>query len=163
MLRKLLFLSPLFVTLLWSEELKVISDNFKGDQQKGISVFTGKVKITKGLDELNASKVTIYTDNEKKPTKYLAEGDVSFYIVTEMNEKYRGKSQTAIYLPNANEYQFFQKVDLLRLDDYRRVKGDKVIVNTVVGNASAESANQEPVVMIFTLQDKKPKEKSPSK
>lgn len=163
MLRKLLFLSPLFVTLLWSEELKVISDNFKGDQQKGISVFTGKVKITKGLDELNASKVTIYTDSEKKPIKYLAEGDVSFYIVTEMNEKYRGKSQTAIYLPNANEYQFFQKVDLLRLDDYRRVKGDKVIVNTVAGNASAESANQEPVVMIFTLQDKKPKEKSPTK
>jgi lipopolysaccharide export system protein LptA len=163
MLRKLLFLSPLFVTLLWSEELKVISDNFKGDQQKGISVFTGKVKITKGSDELNASKVTIYTDSEKKPIKYLAEGDVSFYIVTEMNEKYRGKSQTAIYLPNANEYQFFQKVDLLRLDDYRRVKGDKVIVNTVAGNASAESANQEPVVMIFTLQDKKPKEKSPAK
>ncbi|PHM17382.1 MAG: lipopolysaccharide transport periplasmic protein LptA [Sulfuricurvum sp. PD_MW2] len=163
MLRKLLFLSPLFVTLLWSEELKVISDNFKGDQQKGISVFTGKVKITKGLDELNASKVTIYTDSEKKPIKYLAEGDVSFYIVTEMNEKYRGKSQTAIYLPNANEYQFFQKVDLLRLDDYRRVKGDKVIVNTVAGNASAESANQEPVVMIFTLQDKKTKEKSPTK
>jgi lipopolysaccharide export system protein LptA len=80
-----------------------------------------------------------------------------------MNEKYRGKSQTAIYLPNANEYQFFQKVDLLRLDDYRRVKGDKVIVNTVAGNASAESANQEPVVMIFTLQDKKTKEKSPTK
>lgn len=163
MLRKLLLFSSLAVALGWAEELKVISDNFKGDQQKGISVFTGKVKVTKGLDELNASKVTIYTDSDKKPVKYVAEGDVSFYIVTEMNEKYRGKSQTAIYLPNASEYQFFQKVDLIRIDDYRRVKGDKVIVNTVAGNASAESANQEPVVMTFTLQDKKPKEKSPAK
>ena len=162
MIKKLLLL-PLLMSMGCGEELKVVSDNFKGDQQKGISVFTGKVKVTKGLDELNASKVTIYTDSDKKPMKYVAEGDVSFYIVTELNEKYRGKSQTAIYLPNANEYQFFQKVDLIRLDDYRRVKGDKVIVNTVAGNASAESTNQEPVIMTFTLQDKKNKEKSPSK
>ncbi|HEX5329926.1 lipopolysaccharide transport periplasmic protein LptA [Sulfuricurvum sp.] len=163
MIQKLLILTFVLLSSIWAEELKVISDNFKGDQQKGISVFTGKVKVTKGLDELNASKVTIYTDKDKKPIKYLAEGDASFYIVTEMGEKYKGKSQIAIYLPDSSEYQFFQKVDLIRLDDYRRVKGDKVIVNTVVGNASAESANNDPVVMTFTLQDKKPKEKSPTK
>jgi lipopolysaccharide export system protein LptA len=163
MIYKLLFLFSLFFTLSYAEELQVVSDNFKGDQQKGISIFTGHVKVTKGSDELNASKVTIYTDKDRKPVKYFAEGDVSFYIVTEMNEKYRGKSQSAIYLPDASEYQFYQKVDLIRLDDYRRVKGDKVVVNTVVGNASAESANNEPVVMTFTLQDKKPKEKSPAK
>jgi len=143
-----------------AEELKVISDNFKADQQKGVSVFTGNVKVTKGSDELNASKVTIFTDKERKPYKYLAEGDVSFYIVTEQNEKYRGKSQSAVYMPNESEYQFYTKVDLLRLDDYRRVKGDKVIVNTVQGSAAAESTKDEPVVMIFNLQDKNTKPKS---
>jgi lipopolysaccharide export system protein LptA len=107
--------------------------------------------------------VTIYTDINKKPTKYLAEGDVSFYIVTEMQERYKGKSQIAIYFPNENEYHFYKKVDLIRLDDFRRVKGDKVVVNTVFGQASAESANNEPVVMTFTLQDKKPKPKSAAK
>lgn len=163
MIKRLIFLAPLLLTLVWGEELRVISDNFKGDQQKGISVFTGNVKMTKGLDELNASKVTIFTDVDKKPVKYLAEGDVSFYIVTEMKERYKGKSQTAIYLPNESEYHFYKKVDLIRLDDYRRVKGDKVVVNTVFGQASAESANNEPVVMTFTIQDKKPKAKSPAK
>lgn len=163
MIRKLLFLAPLLLTLSWGEELKVISDNFKGDQQKGVSVFTGNVKVTKGSDELNASKVTIYTDKDKKPVKYFAEGDVSFYIVTELKERYKGKSQTAIYLPDESEYHFYKKVDLIRLDDFRRVKGDKVVVNTIVGNASAESANDEPVIMTFTLQDKKPKAKSPAK
>lgn len=163
MILKLLFLASLFFTLTYAEELQVISDNFKGDQQKGVSVFTGHVKVTKGFDELNASKVIIYTDKDRKPIKYFAEGDVTFFIVTEMNEKYRGKSQTAIYYPDVSEYQFFQKVDLIRLDDYRRVKGDKVIVNTIVGNASAESTNNEPVIMTFTLQDKKSKEKSPAK
>jgi lipopolysaccharide export system protein LptA len=161
MIRALIFLLPFFIAS--AEELKVISDNFKGDQQKGISIFTGNVKVTKGSDELNASKVTIYTDKENKPVKYFAEGDVSFYIVTEKQEKYRGKSQTAIYLPDESEYQFYTKVDLLRLDDYRRVKGDKVIVNTVQGNASAESTKNEPVVMTFTLEDKKSKPKSPTK
>ncbi|WP_295053644.1 lipopolysaccharide transport periplasmic protein LptA [Sulfuricurvum sp.] len=163
MIRKLIFLAPLVLTLSWGEELKVISDNFKGDQQKGISIFTGNVKVTKGMDELNATKVTIYTDKDRKPVKYFAEGDVSFYIVTEMKERYKGKSQTAIYLPDESEYHFYKKVDLIRLDDFRRVKGDKVVVNTIQGNASAESANNEPVVMTFTLQDQKPKAKSTAK
>lgn len=163
MIRKLIFLAPLVLTLSWGEELKVISDNFKGDQQKGISIFTGNVKVTKGMDELNATKVTIYTDKDRKPVKYFAEGDVSFYIVTEVKERYKGKSQTAIYLPDESEYHFYKKVDLIRLDDFRRVKGDKVVVNTIQGNASAESANDEPVIMTFTLQDKKPKAKSPAK
>ncbi len=163
MIRFFMFIAPLLVTLVHAEELKVISESFKGDQQKGVSVFTGNVKVTKGSDELNASKVTIYTDKENKPTKYYAEGDVSFYILTEVGEKYKGKSQTAIYLPNESEYQFYKKVDLIRIDDFRRVKGDKVIVNTIGGNASAESTNNEPVVMTFTLEDKKSKPKSTTK
>ncbi len=161
MMKLLSFLIPLSMTLLGAEELKVISDNFKGDQQKGVSVFTGNVKVTKGLDDLNASKVTIYTDKNKKPTRYVAEGNVSFYIVTELKEVYRGKSQTAVYYPNESEYHFFTKVDLIRVDDYRRVRGDKVVVNTLKGEAAAESAKDEPVVMIFTLEEKKPK--SPAK
>ncbi len=163
MIKKLVLLLSLSSIYLSAEELKIISDNFKGDQQKGVSVFTGNVKITKGQDELNATKVTVYTDKERKPSKYFAEGDVSFYIVTEMKEIYRGKSQSAIYLPNESEYHFYKKVDLIRLDDYRRVKGDKVIVNTVAGNAAAESVDNEPVVMIFTLEDKKPVKKSGTK
>lgn len=163
MIRFLILFTSFFFIFTSAEELKVISDNFKGDQKKGIAIFTGNVKVTKGSDELNASKVTIYTDKENKPTKYLAEGDVSFYIVTEQKEKYRGKAQTAIFLPNESEYHFYKKVDLIRLDDYRRVRGDKVVVNTVQGNAAAESAQDEPVVMTFTIQDKNSKSKSPLK
>jgi len=163
MIRFLILFTSFFFVFTSAEELKVISDNFKGDQKKGVAVFTGNVKVTKGSDELNASKVTIYTDKENKPTKYLAEGDVSFYIVTEQKEKYRGKAQTAIFLPNESEYHFYKKVDLIRLDDYRRVRGDKVVVNTVQGNAAAESAQDEPVVMTFTIQDKNSKSKSPLK
>jgi lipopolysaccharide export system protein LptA len=160
MIRTLILLFALISVTTNAEELKVVSDNFKADQQKGMSVFSGNVKVTKGSDELNASKVTIFMDKDRKPYKYLAEGDVSFYIVTEQQEKYRGKSQSAVYMPNESEYQFYTKVDLIRLDDYRRVKGDKVVVNTQQGNAAAESTKGEPVVMIFNLQDKNSKPKS---
>ncbi|MDP2077041.1 MAG: lipopolysaccharide transport periplasmic protein LptA [Sulfuricurvum sp.] len=159
----IIFISFLFLFTLYGEELKVLSENFRADQPKGVSIFTGKVVVTKGLDELNASKVTIYTDSNRKPTKMVAEGDVSFYIVTELNEKYRGKSQRAVYLPNEREYQFYTKVDLIRLDDFRRVKGDKVVVNTIHGHASADSANNEPVMMVFTLQDSNTTKKGKSK
>ena len=163
MIKQLLLLMLFLTSILGAQELKVFSDNYKGDQPKGLSIFTGNVKVTKGFDELNASKVTIYTDAARKPTKYIAEGSVSFYIVTEIGEKYRGKSQRAIYLPNESEYQFYEKVDLIRLDDFRRVKGDKVIVNTVNGHASADSANNEPVMMIFTIQDTDAVKKGSSK
>lgn len=163
MFKKFVFVFSFISVFLNAEELKVISDNFQGDQQKGVSIFTGNVKVTKGFDELNSTKLTIYTDKDRKPVKYLAEGNVSFYIVTEMKERYKGKSQIAIYLPNESEYHFYKKVDLIRLDDYRRVTGDKVVVNTVVGNATADSAGNEPVVMIFTLEDKNTTKKSSSK
>ncbi len=163
MIKKLTLLTFLLTLSLGGQELKVISDNFKGDQPQGVSVFTGNVKVTKGQDELNATKVTIYTDVSRKPVKYMAEGSVSFYIVTEMGEKYRGVAQKAIYMPNENEYQFYQKVDLIRIDDYRRVKGDKVVLNTLKGHASADSAGGEPVMMVFTLQDKNTTKKSSQK
>lgn len=162
-MNKLIFIALLCVFGLYGQELKVLSANYKGDQSTGTSVFTGNVIVTKGFDELNASKVTIYTDSNRKPVKMVAEGDVSFYIVTELNEKYRGKSQRAIYLPNEKEYQFYTKVDLIRLDDFRRVKGDKVVVNTIYGHASADSANNEPVMMVFTLQDTNSTKKGTSK
>lgn len=163
MMKKIIITALLCVFGLHAEELKVLSENFKADQPKGISIFTGNVIVTKGLDELNASKVTIYTDSNRKPIKMVAEGNVSFYIVTELKEKYRGKSQRAVYLPNEKEYEFYTKVDLLRLDDFRRVKGDKVIVNTTSGFASADSANSDPVMMVFTLQDTNSTKKGTSK
>ncbi len=163
MIKQLILSATLLSLTLTGQELKVLSDNFKGDQPQGVSIFTGNVKVTKGLDELNATKVTIYTDASRKPTKYIAEGDVSFYIVTDIGEKYRGKAQRAIYFANESEYQFFQKVDLIRLDDYRRIRGDKVIVNEIKGFANADSVDGDPVVMIFTMEDKNTTKKSTKK
>ena len=59
-----------------SETLVIDAQNFEADDKKGISIFTGNVKIKMGEDKLNAEKVDVYftTDknNAKVPLKYEA-------------------------------------------------------------------------------------------
>ncbi len=139
--------------VLLSNDLKVISNSFDGDEKKGIGIFTGNVKMTKGSDELNASKVTIYTDNKHDPIKMIAEGDVSFFVKTENSSTYAGKAQKVVYMPKIKEYQFYTNVHLRQLNEHKQIDGDKVILNTITGKAMAQGANKEPVIMIFHLQD----------
>jgi lipopolysaccharide export system protein LptA len=137
-----------------ADQLKIVSEFFEGDEKEGISVFSGNVKITKGKDELNATKVTVYTDKKRTPTKYVAEGNVSFFISAENNASYRGRAQKAVFLPEQQEYQFFKGVHLRQIDQRKQIDGDEVIVNIAEGRAVAKGAEREPVIMIFDIQDK---------
>ena len=118
-------------------------------------MFTGNVQISKGTDEMNASKVTIYTDKDRSPYKYIAEGNVSFFITTENNSTYHGSAQKAIFLPNEGEYQFFKEVHLKQLNERKEINGDEVVVNIKDGTARAKGAEKEPVIMIFNIKEKK--------
>ena len=148
------FVLTLFAATLFSDELKVVSNFFDGDDKKGIAIFTGDVKMTKGSDELNATKVTIYTDPKHDPIKMIAEGNVSFFVKSENSAIYDGKAQKVVYMPKIKEYQFYKNVHLRQLDERKQIDGDKVILNTITGKALAEGAQKEPVVMIFHIKDK---------
>ena len=152
MKRKLLTLIAL-ASLLGAGELKITSQKFTADQNTGVSVFTGKVNIIKNTDELNASKVTVYTDKRNQPTKFVAVGNVSFTIVTENKAKYKGKSQKAIYYPKIKEYHFFKNVHLQQIDNKKEIIGDEVILKTVEGTAYAKGLEKRPVIMIFDIAD----------
>jgi lipopolysaccharide export system protein LptA len=95
-----------------ASELKVIADLFEGDEQKGISYFSGNVQISRDSDELNASKLTIFTDEDRKPTKIIIDGNVKFTIKTEQKEQYSGKANQVTYLPTEKYYKFFANVVL---------------------------------------------------
>ncbi len=156
-MKYLLILTFLLQTALFSQELKIKADEFKGDQNKGISIFTGHVRIKKVNDELNASKVTVYTDKKNKPTKFVAVGDASFKIQTEQGARYRGVAQKVIYLPLKKEYHFFGNVHLKQLDDKKEIFGDEVILQAIDGKAYAKGIEKEPVIMIFDIKDEKEK------
>ncbi len=156
-MKYLLILTLFLQTLLFSQELKIKADEFRGDQNKGISVFTGHVRIKKVNDELNASKVTVYTDKNNKPTKFVAVGNASFVIKTAEGANYRGVAQKVVYLPLKKEYHFFGNVHLQQLDDKKEIFGDEVILQAISGKAYAKGVAKEPVIMIFDIKDEKEK------
>jgi len=146
-----LFLLLLSSSLLFSSELHIKANAFNADENTGISIFTGDVNIIKNADELNASKVTVYTDKQNQPTKFIAIGDVSFVIETEQKSVYRGVAQKVIYFPLLKEYRFFTKVHLKQINEKKEIIGDEVILKTIEGKAYAKGVDKEPVIMIFKL------------
>lgn len=140
-----------------AEELKIKAKFFESDQQKGISIFQGKVHATKGYDEINASKVTIYTDKEKKPIKFVAEGDVKFRIEDETKKHYLGYAQKVIYIPKKKEYHFYNDVYLYEVEEKKEIRGEEVVFKVLSGKAYAKGMKERPVIMIFDIDEKEKK------
>ncbi len=139
---------------LQAEQLKVVAKSFNGDEKSGITIFKGDVKITKGSDNLDADVVTIHTNAKRKPTKYVAQGNVSFYIKTETNAIYKGTAGKAVFVPLKKEYHFYKNVHIEQVDQKKEINGEEVIINTVEGKARAKGGDSKPVVMTFELEDK---------
>jgi len=150
-----LLVIAIFYTLVDAEELKIKADVFNADQAKGISNFKGHVNIVKANDELNASEVTIFTNKKNKPTKFIAQGDVSFVITTKEKAKYTGIANKVVYAPKEKEYKFFGNVHLKQINEKKEILGDEVILNAVSGKAYAKGVKKEPVIMIFDIPDEK--------
>jgi len=143
----------LLVSTLSANELQIKANAFNADENTGISIFTGNVKIKKSNDELNASKVTVYTNKNREPIKFVAVGDVSFTLQTKEKAVYKGIAGKAIYVPVTKEYYFYKDVHLKQLNDKKEIIGDEVILKTIEGKAYAKGANSEPVTMIFDIAD----------
>jgi len=147
----ILFLVTIFTGTAFAEELKIKANSFTSDQNSGISVFQGDVHIKKNKDKLNASKVTIYLNKKKKPTKFVAIGNVSFAITTKDGAKYNGVAGKVIYFPQKKEYYFYENVHLKQLNDKKEIMGDEVVLKTTDGKAYAKGLKKEPVIMIFDI------------
>jgi len=155
---KLLILLTIFLApLLMSQELIIKAKEFKTDEKTGITIFKGAVNIIKGVDELNASKIIIYINKKREPIKYVANGDVSFFIKTEDEDTYNGSAQEVIYLPLTKEYHFFKNVVLKQLNNEKTIIGEEVVLKTIDGEAYAKGDEKEPVIMIFDIPNKEEK------
>lgn len=158
-MKAIIFFTIFLQTFLFSDELKIKAQSFYADEKAGFSIFKGDVNIIKGYDELNASKVTVYVDEDKSPTKFVAEGDVSFKVKTKDNVKYEGVSQKAVYFPKKKEYNFYKSVHLKQLGDKKEIQGDEVVLKTLENKAYAKGAAKEPVIMIFDIKEDQKEEK----
>ena len=157
----IIFLTLFLTSALMGEELRVKANEFNTDEKACVTLFTGAVNVIKGSDEINASKITIFTNEKREPTKFIANGDVSFYIKTETEKvaTYKGVAQKVIYLPLEKEYHFFKDVYLEQIDDKKIIIGDEVVLKTLEGKAYAKGAKKEPVIMIFNMPEEETEEK----
>jgi lipopolysaccharide export system protein LptA len=138
--------------LLLAQNIEITAIDFKADEKAGFSVFTGDVNIIKGANELNASKVVVYFDSDKKAKRYEAYEDVSFFIEEFVDgevSRYKGTSQKLIYYPNEQRYEFYEAVDLYDLINKRNIKGDTVHVDMVTSKASVQGSKANPVKFTF--------------
>ena len=156
-MKYLLFSTLILVSVLTAQELKIKASQFDADEKKGISIFKGNVNVIKNKDELNATKVTVYTNKKHEPTKLKAKGDVSFTITTKNGSLYKGTAQEVTYLPKKKEYHFFKNVHLNQVDEKKEIIGEEVILNIIEGKAYAKGLKSEPVIMIFNIPDKEEK------
>lgn len=144
----------IFLTFtLFSAKLQIEGDNFERNQKSGVSSFSGNVKIKQGLDELNATKVLVYVDENNRPVKYEASGNVSFSVTSENNATYKGKSQKLVFLPNIKEYQFYKQVFIQEKGTARTLSGEKIILSMVSGNAKIAGKAKVPVRVTFEIDD----------
>ncbi|MHC3994498.1 lipopolysaccharide transport periplasmic protein LptA [Thiomicrolovo sp. ZZH C-3] len=140
-----------------AEQLRIVADAFTANEKQGRSVFEGNVRIKMGSDELNASRVEVYTAADRTPTKYIASGDASFFLMADDNSSYSGRAQKVIFLPLKEEYRFYGDVHLLQHNEHKQIDGEEVVVNIQEGTAAARGAERQPVIMIFNLPEEKKK------
>ena len=138
-----------------TETLVIDAQNFEADDKKGISTFTGNVKIKMGQDKLNAEKVDVYfttdKDNAKVPLKYEATGKADFEIVT-AEKHYIGNGDKIIYSPQKEEYTIIGNGFLQEKNDDREIYGETIYVNQLTGEAKVKGSEKKPVRFIINVE-----------
>jgi len=139
-----------------TQQLVIDAKNFEADDKKGISVFSGDVKIKMDKDILNAQKVEIFFVNKKgstskTPSKYVATGKVDFEIVSKLKH-YVGNGDKIIYSPIKQEYTVIGNGFLQEKNDDRKIYGDKIYVNQLTGEARVNGSDNKPVRFIINIE-----------
>ena len=137
-----------------TETLIIDSQDFQADDKKGVSIFTGNVKIKMGQDKLNADRVDVFftTDknNAKVPLKYEATGKADFEIVTK-DKHYIGNGDKIIYSPQKEEYTIIGNGFIEEKNDDRKIYGDTIFVNQLNGEARVKGSENKPVRFIINV------------
>ena len=151
-MKYLIFL--LISVILYGGQVEITADKFTADEAKGISIFTGKVHISKGSDDLKANKVVIKFDKKKQPTLYTATGNAQAKL-TIKDKKYIAKGDTLIYDPLTLKYIIEKNAFLQEINTDKKVYGDKIWVDQARGYYEVDGKKDKPVKFIFKLEDKK--------
>ncbi len=142
-----------FCSVAFGDELHIDAKKVYTDEKKGTITAEGEVHITKDKDILDADKVIIYSDSNRKPFKFEAIENVRFDLFTQDNRELKGKCDKLIYWIEKEEYHLIGRVEVQEVGKPNFIKGERVVLNRQNGFANVESAKDEPVRVIIDLND----------
>lgn len=158
------FLVP-YLLLANSSKLIIDSYKFEGNDIKGISIFTGNVKLKRDQDRLNSDKLEIYRTPKNKNfknrvvLKYIATGNVSFTIIS-LKKHYEGKGDKLIYYPQKQQYQIIGNGYIIEKNEDREIYGDKIYIDQITEEAKVIGSENKPVRFILKIKDNKKSHKA---
>lgn len=147
----------LSASLLFAQTQKLVIDasNFETNDAKGLSIFTGNVKLRMAKDKLNSDRLEIYVKPQTKgkarqPLKYIATGNVDFDIQSN-GKHYTGKGKKVIYNPKNQEYTVIGDGYLKEVTEDRELFGEKIFINQLTGSAKVQGSKKKPVRFILNI------------
>lgn len=147
----ILFLICTSISLAAQIEVKAL--NFYSDENKGESILSGNVEIIRGNDILNAQKLIIYTDKNRKPIRYEAMQDAKFKIVLK-GKTYKGSGDKFIYSVANDTYEINGNAYINEIGSNQKLYGDRIIVDRRKNVYRVESKNKKPARFVFDLEQK---------
>ncbi len=99
-----------------NQPTRIVADRVDVDDQKGISIFRGNVRLTRGSIRMTADIVTVYRDNKQDLDKVIAKGNPVSYrqtpdgkkedvVAQARNVEYHAAKDRVILLQNAKVWQ----------------------------------------------------------
>lgn len=140
-----------------NEKLIIDAKNFETDDSKGITIFTGEVKLKKLNDKLNSNKLEIFMKpnskgKDRQPLKYIATGNADFEIHSN-GKIYIGKGEKVTYIPQKQEYTVEGNGYLKETTEDRELFGEKILINQLSGNAKVSGSKDKPVRFIINIEN----------
>lgn len=152
-MKKILCLCFLICGLFAEETLEITAKKFSSDDKNGITHIQGDVHIKKSKDTLEADEVTIYTDKNRKPLSYEADGNIKFHIFMEDGREIKGHSDKLTYDAKTGEYKLLKNAVVREVGKENTIRGEEIIVNNESGYANVMGSENKPAKFIFNLDD----------
>ena len=150
-MRALLILTILF-NICYAQKVEITADSFEADEKQHISTPIGNVTILKGADLIRADKLIVRFDNDNKPIEYIANGDISFNIITQ-NQEFDGSAQKLLYNPKTLKYEISGNAIINEKKQHQQLIGEKIIIDRISGKSKILGAKNRPVKFIFDVKE----------
>ncbi|MBS9778782.1 MAG: lipopolysaccharide transport periplasmic protein LptA [Campylobacteraceae bacterium] len=142
----------IIISFSFARQVEITADKFSANEVTGMGEFVGNVTIKKGKDILKSNMLIVKFNQKRKPTKYIAKGNV-FISINIKDKKYLGKGDKLIYDPIKDRYSLEGNAFLEDKISNKKIYGNSIHVNQKDGKYDVDSSQNGPVKFVFQIDD----------